>query len=92
MFLVLSFWSSSKNTGFPCTMAVVLWPGGTAFRFPWKHFALMNTLRVSIPCCLGQEEAGSWGGLGEISNEARALAGLSHACVQGWVLLLFKGS
>lgn len=27
MFLVPSFWSLSKNTGFPCTMAVVLWPG-----------------------------------------------------------------
>ena len=27
MFLVPSFWSSSKSTGFPCTMAVMLGPG-----------------------------------------------------------------
>ena len=27
MFLVPSFWSSSNNTDFPRTTAVVLWPG-----------------------------------------------------------------
>lgn len=53
---------------------------------PHEHPENQHTL---LPWAGGGRQLGR---PGEISNEARALAGLSHACVQGWVLLLFKGS
>lgn len=63
-------------------------PLETLFALVNLHTKNQHTLLLT--CSAKGRRRHSRGGLGEISNEAQAVAGLAHtqARVQGWVLLL----